>query len=249
MTALQQPLQCPPCHVPGRWRAPLLSRNVPLPLATPARSILSIAALQKGLYTVVATSLIGSILSNLLLVLGEWGGPCNSRFWCSHLHGTTGTQQADPQAGAHAGLIPPCPAAPHPPPCPALAALLAQACASSLEASSTRSSGSGACRFCASAHPRLGSTLATPLPDLRCYHALQSPPSASPCCTLAKKGVCLAPLPGLPSFLRRLPSPNPPCALQHAGQQGVLLAPVPGLHRNHDPIHCKAGLWPSHHHT
>lgn len=33
--------------------------------------ILSISALQKGLYTVVATSLIGSILSNLLLVLGE----------------------------------------------------------------------------------------------------------------------------------------------------------------------------------
>ncbi|KAL6778899.1 CAX1 [Auxenochlorella protothecoides x Auxenochlorella symbiontica] len=32
--------------------------------------ILSIAALRKGLYTVVATSLIGSILSNLLLVLG-----------------------------------------------------------------------------------------------------------------------------------------------------------------------------------
>ncbi|PSC71917.1 calcium proton exchanger [Micractinium conductrix] len=32
--------------------------------------ILSIAALQRGLYTVVATSLIGSILSNLLLVLG-----------------------------------------------------------------------------------------------------------------------------------------------------------------------------------
>lgn len=36
-----------------------------------ACSILSIAALQRGLYTVVATSLIGSILSNLLLVLGE----------------------------------------------------------------------------------------------------------------------------------------------------------------------------------
>ena len=35
--------------------------------------ILSIAALQKGLYLVVATSLIGSILSNLLLVLGERG--------------------------------------------------------------------------------------------------------------------------------------------------------------------------------
>lgn len=39
--------------------------------APPPRSILSIAALQRGLYTVVATSLIGSILSNLLLVLGE----------------------------------------------------------------------------------------------------------------------------------------------------------------------------------
>lgn len=34
--------------------------------------ILSIAALQQGLYTVVAASLLGSILSNLLLVLGEW---------------------------------------------------------------------------------------------------------------------------------------------------------------------------------
>ena len=33
--------------------------------------ILSIVALAKGLYTVVASSLIGSILSNLLLVLGE----------------------------------------------------------------------------------------------------------------------------------------------------------------------------------
>ena len=33
--------------------------------------ILSIAALTKGLYTVVAMSLIGSILSNLLLVMGE----------------------------------------------------------------------------------------------------------------------------------------------------------------------------------
>ncbi len=32
--------------------------------------ILSVAALSKGLYTVVAMSLIGSILSNLLLVLG-----------------------------------------------------------------------------------------------------------------------------------------------------------------------------------
>jgi hypothetical protein len=33
--------------------------------------ILSIAALNQGLYLVVATSLLGSILSNLLLVLGE----------------------------------------------------------------------------------------------------------------------------------------------------------------------------------
>ena len=33
--------------------------------------ILSIAALTKGLYTVVAMSLIGSILSNLLLVMGK----------------------------------------------------------------------------------------------------------------------------------------------------------------------------------
>ena len=33
--------------------------------------ILSIAALEKGLYVVVATSLIGSVLSNLLLVLGR----------------------------------------------------------------------------------------------------------------------------------------------------------------------------------
>ena len=33
--------------------------------------ILSIVALTKGLYTVVASSLVGSILSNLLLVLGK----------------------------------------------------------------------------------------------------------------------------------------------------------------------------------
>ena len=33
--------------------------------------ILSVAALTKGLYVVIAASLIGSILSNLLLVLGE----------------------------------------------------------------------------------------------------------------------------------------------------------------------------------
>ncbi len=39
--------------------------------------ILSVAALTKGLYTVVAMSLIGSILSNLLLVMGE--PPCYRR--------------------------------------------------------------------------------------------------------------------------------------------------------------------------
>lgn len=33
--------------------------------------ILAIVALQKGLYVVVASSLLGSILSNLLLVLGR----------------------------------------------------------------------------------------------------------------------------------------------------------------------------------
>jgi Ca2+:H+ antiporter len=36
--------------------------------------ILSVAALLRGLYTVVAASLLGSILSNLLLVLGEGAG-------------------------------------------------------------------------------------------------------------------------------------------------------------------------------
>ena len=44
--------------------------------------ILSVAALTKELYTVVAMSLIGSILSNLLLVMGE------STLYCTmHLHG------------------------------------------------------------------------------------------------------------------------------------------------------------------
>lgn len=44
--------------------------------------ILSIAALQQGLYTVVSASLLGSILSNLLLVLGE----ClvQGRLFCSY---------------------------------------------------------------------------------------------------------------------------------------------------------------------
>ena len=40
--------------------------------------VLSLAALSKGLYTVVAMSLIGSILSNLLLVLGERLPTCRS---------------------------------------------------------------------------------------------------------------------------------------------------------------------------
>ena len=53
-----------PCQPPLHHRPPL----------PPPSSILSIAALQRGLYTVVATSLIGSILSNLLLVLGERRG-------------------------------------------------------------------------------------------------------------------------------------------------------------------------------
>jgi calcium/proton exchanger cax len=41
--------------------------------------ILSIAALTRGLYTVVAMSLIGSILSNLLLVMGEHLLSCYSQ--------------------------------------------------------------------------------------------------------------------------------------------------------------------------
>ena len=33
--------------------------------------VLAVSALTKGLFTVVASSLLGSILSNLLLVMGE----------------------------------------------------------------------------------------------------------------------------------------------------------------------------------
>lgn len=42
----------------------------PGPLVHLPRSFLSLAALHKGLHEVVAASLLGSILSNLLLVLG-----------------------------------------------------------------------------------------------------------------------------------------------------------------------------------
>lgn len=55
--------------------------------------ILSVAALQQGLYTVVAASLLGSILSNLLLVLGEqprWMRVLNS---CRGCWGCTDTAQ------------------------------------------------------------------------------------------------------------------------------------------------------------
>ena len=48
--------------------------------------ILSIAALTKGLYTVVAMSLIGSILSNLLLVMGETLSQ-SPQFHCANLGG------------------------------------------------------------------------------------------------------------------------------------------------------------------
>lgn len=44
--------------------------------------ILSIVALTKGLYTVVAASLVGSILSNLLLVLGRSVKTCGGIFTC-----------------------------------------------------------------------------------------------------------------------------------------------------------------------
>lgn len=55
-----------------RARNPLASSDV-LQNATfgnVVELILSLAALQKGLYDVVAMSLVGSVLSNLLLVLG-----------------------------------------------------------------------------------------------------------------------------------------------------------------------------------
>lgn len=52
-----------PCLLPLLLLLPLAAGNV-------VELILSIAALQAGLYDVVATSLLGSILSNLLLVLG-----------------------------------------------------------------------------------------------------------------------------------------------------------------------------------
>lgn len=46
-----------------------------LPVLAQVELILSIAALTKGLYVVVAMSLIGSILSNLLLVMGAQRTP------------------------------------------------------------------------------------------------------------------------------------------------------------------------------
>jgi Ca2+:H+ antiporter len=51
--------------------------------------ILSVAALSKGLYTVVAMSLIGSILSNLLLVMGVCASHPLCIYACSH--GRSGT--------------------------------------------------------------------------------------------------------------------------------------------------------------
>lgn len=44
--------------------------------------VLSIAALEKGLYTLVASSLVGSILSNLLLVLGTCATHHVPMPWC-----------------------------------------------------------------------------------------------------------------------------------------------------------------------
>jgi len=43
------------------------------PVASNLQVVLSVAALHKGLLSVVANSLVGSILSNLLLVMGECG--------------------------------------------------------------------------------------------------------------------------------------------------------------------------------
>lgn len=62
--------------------------------------ILSIAALRQGLYTVVASSLLGSILSNLLLVLGEL---CCGLYACL-LHKLCCTGWAVGVAGSRTGL-------------------------------------------------------------------------------------------------------------------------------------------------
>lgn len=77
-----------PAGMPVHERTPLLTR-AGAPPATPAgaapptylrraarpRSVLSVSALRRGLYEVVAASLLGSILSNQLLVLGEPASP------------------------------------------------------------------------------------------------------------------------------------------------------------------------------
>lgn len=46
----------------------------PTALPPSAFRILALSALRRELYGVVAASLLGSILSNLLLVMGEWRG-------------------------------------------------------------------------------------------------------------------------------------------------------------------------------
>ena len=65
--------------------------------------ILSIAALTKCLYTVVAMSLIGSILSNMLLVLGEASKPQSFAFrYCNSakmlVHTPADERAVDPNA-------------------------------------------------------------------------------------------------------------------------------------------------------
>ena len=58
--------------------------------ATSVELILSIVALTKGLFVVVAMSLLGSVLSNLLLVLGKSSlPPCPLRdvcMWAFRIH-------------------------------------------------------------------------------------------------------------------------------------------------------------------
>ncbi len=55
----------------GTPALPMFSRLLNATFGNVVELILSIAALERGLYLVVGASLVGSILSNLLLVLGS----------------------------------------------------------------------------------------------------------------------------------------------------------------------------------
>lgn len=65
-------LPCEPCAPwPDLYCLCCICRLLNATFGNVVEMILSIAALRQGLYQVVSTSLLGSILSNLLLVLGK----------------------------------------------------------------------------------------------------------------------------------------------------------------------------------